>query len=117
MEQEKLRTGVVVTLIRVIKNINGNGEIKKPAIPIETFTGKMLTPEDYIDQPIYTEDYATILIHYENGARGVLTVSQVSSGRKNRLFYEISGRQRVRVLAIGHKEHNDLFIRGERIVL
>ncbi len=25
---------------------------KKPAKPLETFTGKMLTPEDYIDQPI-----------------------------------------------------------------
>jgi len=50
-----------------------------------------LTPEDYIDQPINTEDYATIILHYENGVRGVLTVSQVSAGRKNRLFYEISG--------------------------
>lgn len=64
---------------------------KKPAKPLETFTGKILTPEDYIDQPIHTEDYATILLHYENGVRGVLTVSQVSSGRKNRLFYEING--------------------------
>jgi predicted dehydrogenase len=48
---------------------------KKPAKPLETFTGKILTPEDYIDQSIHTEDY----------------VSQVSSGRKNRLFYEING--------------------------
>jgi predicted dehydrogenase len=66
---------------------------KKPTRPLETYTGKILTPEDYIDQPIKTEDYATILLHYENGVRGVLTVSQVSSGRKNRLFYEISGSQ------------------------
>jgi predicted dehydrogenase len=64
---------------------------KKPAIPLETFTDKILTPDDYIDQPIHTEDYASILLHYENGVRGVLTVSQVSSGRKNRLFYEING--------------------------
>jgi len=64
---------------------------KKPAKPLETFTGKILTPEDYVDQPINTEDYATIILHYENGARGVLTVSQVSAGRKNRLFYEING--------------------------
>jgi predicted dehydrogenase len=64
---------------------------KKPARPVETYTGKLLTPEDYIDQPIHTEDYATIILHYENGVRGVLTVSQVSSGRKNRLFYEING--------------------------
>jgi predicted dehydrogenase len=64
---------------------------KKPAKPVETYTGKLLTPEDYIDQPIHTEDYATVILHYENGVRGVLTVSQVSSGRKNRLFYEING--------------------------
>ena len=64
---------------------------KKPAKPVETFTGKMLQPSDYIDQPIYTEDYATILLHYENGVRGVLTVAQVCSGRKNRLFFEING--------------------------
>jgi predicted dehydrogenase len=64
---------------------------KKPTVPVETFTGKILTPDDYVDQPIHTEDYATIILHYENGVRGVLTVSQVSSGRKNRLFYEING--------------------------
>jgi predicted dehydrogenase len=66
---------------------------KKPTRPLETYTGKILTPEDYIDQPIKTEDYATILLHYENGVHGVLTVSQVSPGRKNRLFYEINGSQ------------------------
>jgi predicted dehydrogenase len=64
---------------------------KKPLKPLETYTGKILTAEDYEDKPIHTEDYASVLIHYENGVRGVLTVSQVSSGRKNRLFYEISG--------------------------
>ena len=52
---------------------------------------RCLRPEDYVDQPIHTEDYATILLHYENGVRGVLTVSQVCSGRKNRLFFEING--------------------------
>jgi predicted dehydrogenase len=64
---------------------------KKPKKALETFTGKLLTADDYIDQPIHTEDYATVLLHYENGTRGVLTVSQVSAGRKNRLFYEING--------------------------
>jgi len=34
-----------------------------------------------------------------------------------RVFYEISGGRQVRVLAIGHKDHNDLFIRGERVLL
>ena len=64
---------------------------KKPAKPVETFTGKILQPSDLVDQPVSTEDYATIILHYENAVNGVLTVSQVSSGRKNRLFYEING--------------------------
>jgi len=81
---------------------------KKPAKPVETYTGKLLTPEDYIDQDIYTEDYATILLHYENGVRGVLTVSQVSSGRKNRLFYEISGSKSS--LAWDSERPNELWI-------
>ncbi len=66
---------------------------KKPLKPLETFTGKLLTPEEYEDKPIQTEDYASILLHYENGVRGILTVSQVSSGRKNRIFFEINGSQ------------------------
>jgi len=66
---------------------------QKPLKPLETFTGKLLTPEDYEDKPIKTEDFASILLHYENGVRGILTVSQVSSGRKNRIFFEINGSQ------------------------
>jgi predicted dehydrogenase len=81
---------------------------KKPAKPLETFTGKILTPEDYIDQPIHTEDYATVILHYENGVRGVLTVSQVSSGRKNRLFYEINGSRSS--LAWDSEKPNELWI-------
>jgi predicted dehydrogenase len=64
---------------------------KKPAKPVETYTGKILQPSDYLDQSIQTEDYASILLHYENGTRGVLTVAQVCAGRKNRLFFEIDG--------------------------
>ena len=84
---------------------------KKPAKPVETYTGKILTPEDYVDQPISTEDYASILLHYENGVRGVLTVSQVSSGRKNRLFYEINGSKSS--LAWDSERPNELWI-GQR---
>jgi mRNA interferase RelE/StbE len=36
---------------------------------------------------------------------------------KYRIFYEIREGCLVRVLAIGHKEHNELFIRGEKIEL
>lgn len=98
---------------------------KKPAKPVETYSGKLLTPEDYIDQPIYTEDYASILIRYENGARGVLTVSQVSAGRKNRLYFEIDGSKAAVAfdseqngeLWIGHRERpNELLLKDPSLL-
>jgi predicted dehydrogenase len=64
---------------------------QKPTMPIDTFTGKAVTAAETGPQAIHTEDYASILLHFSGGARGVLTVSQVSAGRKNRLWFEIDG--------------------------
>ncbi|WP_020531674.1 Gfo/Idh/MocA family protein [Flexithrix dorotheae] len=64
---------------------------KKPLKPVETYSGKMLKPEDYADVPINTEDYASVLLRFDNGNKGVVTVSQVAAGRKNRLSLEIAG--------------------------
>ena len=98
---------------------------KKPLKPLETFTGKLLPPEDYEDKPIHTEDYASVLLHYENDARGVLTVSQVSSGRKNRIFFEINGSQsslvwngeRPNELWIGHRsEPNQVLMKDPSLL-
>ncbi|MBI4603755.1 MAG: Gfo/Idh/MocA family oxidoreductase [Planctomycetes bacterium] len=63
----------------------------RPRKEVETYAGKVLKPEDYESQEIHTEDYASILLELSNGAHGVCTVSQVSAGRKNRLYYEIDG--------------------------
>jgi predicted dehydrogenase len=98
---------------------------QKPAKPIDTFSGKLLTPADYIAQPIHTEDYATIMLRYTNGARGTLTVSQVSAGRKNRLFFEINGAQasliwnseRPNELQIGHRDRpNELLLKDPALL-
>lgn len=59
--------------------------------PIETYAGKILSPEDYADVTINTEDYASILLRFDNGAHGSLTVNQVAAGRKNRVYFEIYG--------------------------
>lgn len=64
---------------------------KKPLKPVETYSGKMLQPEDYADVPINTEDHANVLLRFDNGNRGVITVSQVSAGRKNQMKLEIAG--------------------------
>ena len=64
---------------------------KKPLKPVETYSGKLLAPEDYADVPITTEDSASVLLRFGNGNKGVATVSQVSAGRKNRAHLEIAG--------------------------
>jgi predicted dehydrogenase len=64
---------------------------QKPKGSVETFTGKEAAAAETVPQPIHTEDYASILLRLSGGARGVLTVSQVSPGRKNRLSYELDG--------------------------
>jgi predicted dehydrogenase len=67
---------------------------KKPLRPVETYAGKILNPEDYADVEIDTEDYASMLFRFETGEKGALTVSQVSAGRKNRLYFELDGSKR-----------------------
>jgi predicted dehydrogenase len=64
---------------------------KKPKGPIETFASKMLTAEDYVEYPVDTEDFGAVIFRMGNGARGCLTASQVSAGRKNALCLEIYG--------------------------
>ncbi len=98
---------------------------KKPLRPIETYSGKMLTPEDYADVPIATEDHANVMLRFDNGNRGVITVSQVSAGRKNRLAVEISGSKKTvsfnseapNEVWIGHRDKpNELLIRDPSLV-
>lgn len=64
---------------------------KKPKGSIETFAGKDLRPDAYTEVPIDTEDFASMLFELGGTARGCMTASQVSSGRKNRLFLEVFG--------------------------
>jgi predicted dehydrogenase len=64
---------------------------RKPTRPLETFAGKELAADEYEERPIRTEDFATVVLRFADGAPGVMTVSQVSAGRKNRLGFEING--------------------------
>jgi predicted dehydrogenase len=84
---------------------------KRPKGPIETFAGKTLRPEDYIEMPVDTEDFGAVVFRMDNDARGVFTASQVSAGRKNCLSIEIYGtksgvawnQERPDELWIGHR--------------
>ena len=64
---------------------------KRPKTAIETFAGKTLSPEDYEEVAIDTEDYGAVLIHLGDRARGAFTVTQMGAGRKNRFHFEVFG--------------------------
>lgn len=81
---------------------------KKPLKSVETYSGKMLQPEDYEDVEIDTEDHATILLRFSNGNKGSVTVSQVSAGRKNQLKLEVSGS--AMTLAFNSEAPNEIWI-------
>ena len=62
---------------------------QRPLGRIETFQKNVSGESQAVKMT--TDDYASILLHFERGLHGVLTVSQVSAGRKNRLWFEIDG--------------------------
>jgi len=64
---------------------------KKPKGSVETFTGKTSAAAEFSEVPITTEDFGSMILRLGDTARGAMTVSQVSTGRKNRLFVEIYG--------------------------
>jgi predicted dehydrogenase len=49
--------------------------------------------ERYDGYKVDTEDFASVLLRFENGARGVFSVSQVSAGHKNGLVVEVNAEQ------------------------
>jgi predicted dehydrogenase len=61
---------------------------QQPAGPVETFAR---TAGPTTARTITTEDCATILLRYDTGAIGSVTISQISAGRRNTLEFEIDG--------------------------
>lgn len=64
---------------------------RKPLKAIDTYSGMALRPEDYQEVPITTEDWATVLFGFENGARACCNISQVFAGRKNQMVVSLAG--------------------------
>jgi predicted dehydrogenase len=82
---------------------------RRPAGPVETFATEPTGATSA--QTITTEDCATILLRYENGALGNLTISQISAGHKNTLEFEIDGSS---AAAAWHSERPDELWIGHR---
>jgi predicted dehydrogenase len=63
---------------------------RHPPGPVETFAAVDARAE-LVEEPMSSDDAAGILLRFDNGARGVVTISQVSAGRKNSVSIEIDG--------------------------
>jgi predicted dehydrogenase len=66
-------------------------ERQRPRDEVETFARS--TAQDLEPVWMETEDAATVVFRTDRGLRGTFTVSQVSPGWKNRLFFEVDGAQ------------------------
>jgi predicted dehydrogenase len=60
---------------------------RRPLVAARTFEDRGASGDERV--PVENEDYGTVLIRFDTGARGAFAVSQVSPGRKNRLAFEI----------------------------
>ena len=79
---------------------------QRPRGRVETF--QKADPGNVEPVAITTDDYASVLFRLEGDVHGVMTVSQVSAGRKARLWFEIDGSEGS--LAWNSEEPNTLWI-------
>jgi predicted dehydrogenase len=98
---------------------------QRPRGNVETFSGKLQAAAQTEPVEISTDDYGCVMLRFEGGARGVLTVSQVTAGRKNCLRFEIAGSkqalawnsERPNELWLGHRDQaNELLLRDPALL-
>ena len=96
---------------------------QEPAGPVESFSTDR--SGDTVSRPIATEDTASVLLRFDGGARGAVSVSQISPGRKNSLQYEIDGSEAALAWDseqpdqawIGHRDRpNEILIRNPALM-
>lgn len=99
---------------------------KRPKGAIETYKGKEISVSNDVEEiTIRTEDTGIVMLRFENGAKGVVTVSQVSAGRKNCEVIEIDGskaavawnQEEPNQLWVGHRERaNEVIIKDPSLL-
>ena len=96
---------------------------QEPKGPVETFSTERSS--DTVTREMATEDVASILIRFDNGARGAVSVSQISAGRKNSLQWEIDGSRGAAAwdsetpdhLWLGHRDRpNEILLRNPALM-
>ena len=99
------------------------GTRHEPKGPVESFATARTA--DAVERTISTEDTAQILLRFDGGARGAVSISQISPGRKNSLQYEIDGSESALAWDseqpdqawIGHRDRpNEILIRNPALM-
>jgi predicted dehydrogenase len=94
-----------------------------PVGPVETFSSA--GAGETVAREMETEDLAGMLLRLEGGARAVMSVSQVSAGRRNACSFEVDGgagslawtSERPEELWLGHRERpNELLLRDPALM-
>lgn len=100
---------------------------QRPKVAGATFQGNEASAGATASEPIQiqTEDWGSVLFRFANGARGVMSVSQVTAGRKNQITFEIAGSEgsiawdseHPNDLWLGHRDKpNELLIRDPSLL-
>jgi predicted dehydrogenase len=63
---------------------------RHPPGPVETFA-TVSEESELVEEEMTSDDAASILLRFEDGARGTVSISQVSAGRKNSVTIEVDG--------------------------
>lgn len=63
---------------------------RRPAGPVETFAS-VGEDAELIEEEMSSDDAAGILLRFEDGTRGTVSISQTSAGRKNAVSIEVDG--------------------------
>ena len=80
----------LASLVAVLRTTVG----RRPARSRLTFAAAEEPAPDEELVPVSTEDVAAVLLRTSAGTVGSVTISQVSAGRKNRLWFELDGARR-----------------------
>ena len=79
---------------------------RRPEKSAEAFAGGSTGATEEFHNP--TEDLASVLLRFENGAKGCFSVGQVCAGHKNDLWLEVNGRKES--LRWHQEQQNELWI-------
>jgi predicted dehydrogenase len=78
----------------------------KPAAAVTAFAQAGDTPRETV--AIESEDLATVLVRFDDGAKGCVSIGQVCPGHKNDLWFEANGRRAT--LRWRQEQQNELWI-------